>query len=111
MAPQRKALTKLVVERTEPDPTRDVFVWDSKVPGFGVRIYPTGKRMYVFQYRTMTRQQRRIAIGLHGPPHSSYCAKTPPTLPPTFMKRYEKAMTPPKSRRETRAACLTRSRR
>jgi integrase len=67
VAAQRKALTKLVVERTEPDPKRDAFVWDSKVPGFGVRIYPTGKRMYVFQYRTKPRQQRRVAIGLHGP--------------------------------------------
>jgi integrase len=67
VAAQRKALTKLVVERTEPDPTRDLFVWDSKVPGFGARIYPTGKRMYVFQYRTKARQQRRVAIGLHGP--------------------------------------------
>ena len=67
MAGQQKALTKLVVERTEPDPARDRFFWDSKVPGFGVRIYPTGKRMYVFQYRTKARQQRRVAIGLHGP--------------------------------------------
>ena len=67
MAAQRKALTKLLVERTEPEPKRDLFVWDSKVPGFGVRIYPTGKRMYVFQYRTKARQQRRVAIGLHGP--------------------------------------------
>jgi integrase len=67
MAAQRKALTKLVIERTEPVPTHDRFVWDSKVPGFGVRVYPTGKRMYVFQYRTKARQQRRVAIGLHGP--------------------------------------------
>ena len=35
--------------------------------GFGVRVYPTGKRMYVFQYRTRDGQQRRAAIGLHGP--------------------------------------------
>ena len=67
MSAQRsRALTKLVVERTDPDPARDLFVWDSKVPGFGVRIYPSGKRMYVFQYRTKARQQRRVAIGLHG---------------------------------------------
>ena len=44
MAPLRRTLTKLVVERTDPDPTRDLFVWDSKVPGFGVRIYPAGSR-------------------------------------------------------------------
>src|SRR5215472_5191586 len=66
MAAQR-ALTKQIIEKTLPDPGRDLFVWDSKVPGFGVRIYPTAKRMYVFQYRTRSRQQRRVAIGLHGP--------------------------------------------
>jgi integrase len=67
MAALRKALTKLIIERVEADPARDVFLWDGRVPGFGVRIYPTGKRMYVFQYRTKARQQRRVAIGLHGP--------------------------------------------
>ena len=67
MAAQRKPLTKLMVERTELDPTRDRFVWDSKVPGFGVRIYRSGKRMYIFQYRTKARKQGRIVIGLHGP--------------------------------------------
>jgi len=66
MAAQR-ALTKLVVERTTPEPGRVLFLWDSKVPGFGVRVYPFGKRMYVFQYRTKAGQQRRAAIGLHGP--------------------------------------------
>jgi hypothetical protein len=63
----QRALTKLIVEKTAPEQGRDLFVWDSKVPGFGVRIYPTGKRMYVFQYRTRGGQQRRVAIGLHGP--------------------------------------------
>jgi len=63
----QRALTKLMVERTEPELGRDLFVWDSKVPGFGVRIYPSGKRLYVFQYRTKGGRQRRVAIGLHGP--------------------------------------------
>jgi integrase len=67
MAAARKALTKLLIEKTPPDDKRDVFLWDSRVPGFGVRLYPSGKRMYVFQYRTKGRQQRRVAIGLHGP--------------------------------------------
>ena len=66
MAAQR-ALTKLVVEKIVPEPGRDLFVWDSRVPGFGVRIYPSGKRMYVFQYRSKGGRQRRVAIGLHGP--------------------------------------------
>src|SRR5438445_6337439 len=67
MAERKRALTRLMVERLPPDPRRDLFLWESKVPGFGVRVYPSGKRMYVFQYRTKARQQRRVAIGMHGP--------------------------------------------
>jgi integrase len=66
MAAQR-ALTKQVVEKTAPEPGRDLFMWDSKVHGFGVRVYPSGKRMYVFQYRSKAGKQRRVAIRLHGP--------------------------------------------
>jgi integrase len=66
MAAQR-ALTKLIVERIAPEQGRDLFVWDNRVPGFGVRVYPSGKRMYVFQYRSKGGRQRRVAIGLHGP--------------------------------------------
>jgi integrase len=66
MAAQR-ALTKLTVEKIVAEPGRDLFAWDSKVPGLGVRAYPSGKRMYVFQYRTRGGRQRRVAIGVHGP--------------------------------------------
>ena len=62
-----RALTKLIVEKIAPETGRDLFVWDSKVPGFGLRVYPSGKRMYVFQYRSRGGKQRRVKIGLHGP--------------------------------------------
>jgi hypothetical protein len=39
----QRALTKLIVEKTVSEPGRDLFVWDSKVPGFGVRVYPREK--------------------------------------------------------------------
>ena len=42
MAAQRKALTKLVIEKAPPVDKRDVFLWDSRVPGFGVSLYPSG---------------------------------------------------------------------
>jgi integrase len=61
-----RRLTKVLVESAKPDPTRDMFLWDNQVPGFGARIYPSGKRQYVLQYRT-PHQQRRLALGLHGP--------------------------------------------
>ncbi len=45
--------------------TRDFFVWDSVLPGFGLKVTPTGKRIYVFQYRLGGRlaPTKRITIG------------------------------------------------
>ncbi len=60
-------LTKHIVESAKPDPERDVFVWDTQLPGFGLRVYPSGKRKYILQYRTKSNRQRRLVIGPHGP--------------------------------------------
>ncbi len=59
-------LTKAAVERVKPNADRDAFLWDSQLAGFGVRIYPSGKRKYVVQYRTKAGQQRRLVLGPHG---------------------------------------------
>ncbi len=40
-------LTKNLVESVKPNPKRDVFVWDTQLPGFGLRVYPSGRRKYV----------------------------------------------------------------
>ncbi len=60
-------LTKHIVESAKPDPERDVFIWDTQLPGFGLRVYPSGKRKYILQYRTKSSRQRRLVIGPHGP--------------------------------------------
>jgi len=60
-------LTKRVVEAAKPDPERDVFLWDTELPGFGLRVYPSGNRKYLVQYRTKTGRQRRTMLGRHGP--------------------------------------------
>ena len=57
-------LTKRQVEAAERG-ARDVFLWDSAVPGFGLRVLPSGKRSYLVQYR-VGRRTRRLALGLHG---------------------------------------------
>jgi integrase len=57
-------LTKRVVDAAPIRPT-DYFIWCSEMPGFGVRIYPSGKRGYLAQYRVDGRT-RRVKIGLHG---------------------------------------------
>lgn len=62
-------LTKRVVDTTSPDPTgRDVFVWDSEVKGFGLKVTAAGGKSYVLQYRTPEGRSRRYSIGKHGSP-------------------------------------------
>ena len=41
------------------------FLWDSAIVGFGVAAFPSGKKVYVVQYRQDGRS-RRSSIGEHG---------------------------------------------
>lgn len=58
-------LTKRLIDTLQPQ-AKDYFEWDDELPGFGVRVWPTGKKIYVAQYRAGTRL-RRMKIGAHGP--------------------------------------------
>jgi len=60
-------LTKTVVESLPPTAQEQV-IWDESLPGFGVRIKPTGVRSYIVQYRNRhTGASKRMTIGQHGP--------------------------------------------
>ena len=54
-------LTKRLVDAAE---ARDAeyFTWDSEIPGFGLRVLPSGRKGYVVQYRS-GRRSRRISLG------------------------------------------------
>jgi hypothetical protein len=43
-------LTKKLVE-AQPVGAAECMLWDGELPGFGVRILPSGRRSYVVQYR------------------------------------------------------------
>ncbi|MBI1418200.1 MAG: DUF4102 domain-containing protein [Limimaricola sp.] len=57
-------LTKRAVEGLEAR-SEDYLVWDSNLSGFGVRVYASGRKSYLVQYRAGGRTRRR-AIGQHG---------------------------------------------
>jgi integrase len=57
-----KSLTKQVVESLIPG-ERNQFVWCGEMPGFGVKVTPAGKKVFVYQYRNATRQTKRFTIG------------------------------------------------
>ncbi len=63
----KQKLTKTLVERLSTEVT-DYVVWDVELPGFGVRVKPSGVKSYVVQYRNRkTGASRRKTIGQHGP--------------------------------------------
>lgn len=57
-------ITKRFVEAAEPI-GRDYFIWCDDLPGFGLRVFASGRRSYLIQYRAGGRS-RRVSIGLHG---------------------------------------------
>ena len=57
-------LTKRIVDQALPA-AKDYFIWDEELPGFGLRVFASGRRSYLVQYRAEGRT-RRVTIGLHG---------------------------------------------
>jgi hypothetical protein len=58
-------LTKRTIEALKPT-ARDLFVWDDKLPGYGVRVKPSGIKSYVVQYRNEHNVSRRMTVGRFG---------------------------------------------
>jgi len=92
-------ITKRAVDALECPSGKDrVFLWDDALAGFGVGAFPTGKKVYVAQYRQNGRS-RRVAIGEHGrltPDEARSQAKT-------ILGAVETGADPIERRREARA--------
>lgn len=67
-----KTINKTTIDQAKPG-ERDWFIWDSALPGFGLKVTPAGGKVYVFQYRLAAPGEaanttaRRYTIGKHGP--------------------------------------------
>ena len=54
-------LTKRILESAE-NKAKDYFIFDDELPGFGLRVMPSGRRIFVLQYRVGCRA-RRYTLG------------------------------------------------
>jgi len=61
----RMKLTTRAVEALAPG-DREAFIWDTALPNFGLRVYSTGRKTYLIQYRNTGGRTRRPRIGDHG---------------------------------------------
>jgi integrase len=63
----RIKLTKSVID-TLPTPSSDVVYWDAAYPGFGVKITPKGRKVFIVLYRTggAGSHLRKYTIGPYG---------------------------------------------
>ncbi|GAB31889.1 phage DNA recombinase [Acetobacter pasteurianus subsp. pasteurianus LMG 1262 = NBRC 106471] len=66
-------LSKKIVTAAEPA-EKDYFLWDDSIPAFAVRVWPSGRKVYVIHYRSGGRM-RRYTIGQHGNPWTADLAR------------------------------------
>jgi len=57
-------IDKGLVEKTKPKDS-DVFIWDTLTRGFGLKVTPASKKVFIFQYR-LRRSLSRLTIGEYG---------------------------------------------
>lgn len=57
-------ITKQLIDSTAAPAAGDTWLWDTDLPGFGVRIQASGRKTYVLRYRTKDakRTQRKLTV-------------------------------------------------
>lgn len=65
-------LTKQVVDNAKASEIGEVFIWDSELQGFGLRVKPSGRKIYLVRYRTKdgknTQRKMNICRSSDAPP-------------------------------------------
>lgn len=70
-----QSITIRTVQSIKPDPKRDIYVWDPRLKGFGLRTTPSGAQSFVFQFRVAGGAARRKTIGPVGSPWTPQTAR------------------------------------
>ena len=70
-----QSITLRTIQSVTPDPHRDIYVWDPRLKGFGLRVTPRGAQSFVFQYRVDGGPARRKTIGPVGSPWTPATAR------------------------------------
>ena len=61
-------LTDRLIQSISPGSKR-IEYWDAKMPGFGLRVAPSGRKTWILMYRTQGRL-RRLSLGIYPSPVS-----------------------------------------
>lgn len=67
-------ITKRTVDAMAPG-EKDSFVWDGELRGFGLKVTPKGRKVFVLQYRLHGGVTRRFTIGQYGNPWTADSAR------------------------------------
>ena len=59
-----KTISRRTVDALKVD--KDTMFWDRELPGFGVRVYPSGRKVYIVQTRAAGKAGLRVTIGPDG---------------------------------------------
>lgn len=102
----RTHLTKRSVDALRPDLAGDYFAWDDEIAGFGCRVYPTGRKVYVLKYRLGGRsgRQRRRSLGSLGVVTPEQARRQAKTLLGVVAKREDPHAESDRTRTATRVA-------
>ena len=62
-----RKLTKALIDKASYEGSNNArfILWDSELAGFGLRLYPSGKKSFVLQYR-FNGQRKLITLGYYG---------------------------------------------
>lgn len=44
---------------------KDYFLWDTELPGFGIKVSSAGRKTFVLQYRDSNKNTKRISLGVY----------------------------------------------